>query len=221
MTAGRTAGDVVTADDVEQAVRLAVTTLWPAIGADWSARAGSLDWDCWETTEHLADDLFAYACQLGPQKPPLDARVPVAWQRMRPAGPANSIFVDREAGPAGLLIVLEACGALLTAIVATKPATIMAHHGYGASDPEGFAAMGVVETLVHTHDIAEGLGIRWEPPSDLCARALHRLFPDAPADAAPWPALLWVTGRTELPGRPRLDRWRWYGAAAGASAPSP
>jgi hypothetical protein len=55
------------------------------------------------------------------------------------------------------------------------------------SDPEGFAAMGVVETLVHTHDLAEGLGLAWTPPSDLCSRVLARLFPDAPKATGPWP----------------------------------
>ena len=37
--------------------------------------------------------------------------------------------------------------------------------------------MGVVETLVHTHDVAAGLGLTWTPPAGLCARALARLFP--------------------------------------------
>jgi hypothetical protein len=64
---------------------------------------------------------------------------------------------------------------------------------------------------VHTHDLAEGLGLAWHPPADLCARVLARLFPGAPRDEAPWPTLLWATGRAELPGRPRLTTWRWYG----------
>jgi hypothetical protein len=71
--------------------------------------------------------------------------------------------------------------------------------------------MGVVETLVHTGDLANGLGLTWEPPAALCARVLRRLFPDAPADTDPWRTLLWATGRAELPGRPRLTSWRWYG----------
>jgi hypothetical protein len=86
---------------------------------------------------------------------------------------------------------------------------------YGVSDPEGFGAMGVVETLVHTHDVAAGFGLPWQPPAGLCARALHRLFPDAPRDAEPWPALLWSTGRGELPGRTRPETWRWYGEPRG------
>jgi len=201
----------VTAVDVERAVRLAVAALRGAVGADWSARAGSLDWDCWETAEHLADDLFSYAAQIGPATPPVDGHVPFLWTRQKPGGPANVIFAERAAGPAGLLQVLEATGALLTAVVRTTSPEARAHHIFGAADPEGFAAMGVVETLVHTHDLAEGLGIAWEPPADLCDRVLARLFPDAPVDSDRWRTLLWATGRTDLPGHPRLTSWRWYG----------
>jgi hypothetical protein len=53
----------VTADDLDQAVQLAVTTLRDAPPAAWDGKAGSLEWDCWETVEHLSDDLFAYAVQ--------------------------------------------------------------------------------------------------------------------------------------------------------------
>ncbi|MEO3973997.1 hypothetical protein [Streptomyces sp. CAU 1734] len=212
----------VTASDVEYAVRLAVTALRAGEALDWSVAAGSLEWDCRETAEHLADDLFAYAAQLGPAEPPLDTLVPFAFARQRPGGPANAVFADREAGVPGLLQVIESAGALLTAIVRTKPATVRAHHGFGASDPEGFAAMGVLETLVHTHDIAEGLGLAWDPDPDLCDRVLHRLLPDAPAGTDRWTTLLWCTGRADLPGRPRLTEWRWYGEPRPAGAtPAP
>ncbi|MGW2562949.1 hypothetical protein ACWCXB_27600 [Streptomyces sp. NPDC001514] len=202
----------VTADDVQHAVRLALTTLRSRLGGDWDAKAGTLEWTCWETVEHLADDLFAYAAQIGPDTPPLDKEIPFHWYARREGGPANVTFADRAAGPAGLLMVLEACGAMLTAMVRTAPADVRAHHGFGVSDPEGFAAMGVVETLVHTHDIAEGLGVSWTPPAGLCDRVLARLFPDAPADTDRWATLLWATGRGELPDRGRLESWQWYGA---------
>ncbi|MFJ1755144.1 hypothetical protein [Kitasatospora sp. NPDC088134] len=201
----------VTADDVTRAVRAAITTLRAAEDADWGVNAGSLEWSCWETGEHLADDLFSYAAQLAPADPPQDTHVPFGWARKRPGGPANAVSADPAGGVAGLLQVLDACGALLAAIVRTAPPTVRAHHIFGVSDPEGFAAMGVVETLVHTHDLATGLGLPWSPPTDLCARALHRLFPDAPADTDPWTALLHSTGRADLPGRPRPTTWRWYG----------
>ena len=203
--------DAVTADDLDLAVRLAVAALGDAPADAWDAKAGTLEWDCWETVEHLADDLFSYAAQLGPGTPPMGGEVPFAWESRRPGGPRNAVHANREAGPAGLMQVLEACGALLAAMVRCTPADVRAHHTFGASDPEGFAAMGVVETLVHTHDLAEGLGLPWEPPAGLCARALGRLFPDAPRETDPWTTLLWSTGRADLPGRPRLTTWRWDG----------
>ncbi|MFK4543051.1 hypothetical protein RKD29_002647 [Streptomyces tendae] len=174
-------------------------------------KAGSLERDCWETVEHLGDDFFAHAVQPGPSVPPLDGEVPSVWERRRPGGPANAVHAERGAGPAGPLRVLEASGALLVAMVRTSASRTRAPHVFGASDPEGFAAMGVVEALVHTHDLARGLGLAWDPPADLCSRVLARLFPDAPSSTDPWPTLLWSTGRPELPGHPRLSSWRWDG----------
>ncbi|SFO67755.1 maleylpyruvate isomerase N-terminal domain-containing protein [Actinomadura madurae] len=202
----------VTADDLDLAVRLAVAALREAPADAWDAKAGSLEWTCWETVEHLGDDLFAYAAQLAPSTPPMDGEVPFVWESRRPGGPANAIHADRDAGPAGLLQVLEACGGMLSAMVRTVAPDVRAHHVFGAADGEGFAAMGILETVVHTYDLADGLGLLWEPPADLCARVLGRLFPEAPTDTEPWPTLLWATGRGELPGRPRLTSWRWYGS---------
>jgi hypothetical protein len=193
-------------------VRLAVSTLGEAPPAAWANKAGSLEWDCWETTEHLCDDLFAYAARMGPASPPLNDRVPFAADSRRPGGPGSTIYVDRAAGPPGLLLALEACGGLLVAMVRTASPQARAFHVYGVSDTEGFAAMGVTETLVHTHDITQGLGLAWNPPAGLCARVLARLFPDAPVTASPWLTLLWATGRGDLPGLSRLTDWRWYAA---------
>ncbi|MCX3060964.1 maleylpyruvate isomerase N-terminal domain-containing protein [Streptomyces beihaiensis] len=202
----------VTADDVARAVELAVAALRPAAGADWDVRAGKVEWTCRETAEHLADDLFFYAAHIGSLRPVTDGDLPFGWTARRPEGPKNTVTVETDAGPEGLFSVLEACGGLLAAVVRATPPTARAHHVFGVSDPEGFAAMGVVETLVHAYDIARGLGARFEPPAALCSRALRRLFPDAPTGTAPWPTLLWATGRGELDGRARPRQWRWYGA---------
>ncbi|MGW2107381.1 VOC family protein [Streptomyces sp. NPDC001948] len=202
----------VTADDVTTAVRLAIDTLRDSPVDKWHSPAGSLEWTCWETAEHLSDDLFSYAAQLGPQRPSVDAYVPYRWSTDREGGPANAVFADRSATTAGLLLTLEACGALLASMVRTTPPEVRSYHSYGVSDPEGFAAMGIVETLVHTHDIAASLGAGWTPPAGLCDRVLARLFPDAPKDADRWAVLLWATGRGELPGHPRVTSWKWRSA---------
>ncbi|MER5637536.1 DinB family protein [Kitasatospora sp. NPDC002227] len=202
----------VTPDDLDLAVRLTLTALRAAPPEAWEGQAGSLEWSCWETVEHLSDGFLGYAAQLGPKQPPQDGYVPFAWSQVRAGAPANAIRADRSAGPAGLLQVFEACGAILGAMVRTAPPTTLAFHSYGSSDPEGFTAMAVVEALAHTHDLAEGLGLPWDPPAGLCTRVLHRLFPDAPTGHAPWLTLRWATGRAELPGHPRRTEWQWHGA---------
>jgi hypothetical protein len=201
----------VTADDVTLSVRLAVETLTDA-PSSWDSAAGDLTWTCWETAEHVADDLFFYAVQIGRTQPRKPAAAPFVCESRRAGGPANSVWADPAAGPAGLLEVVDACGALLSSVVRTAPPEARAYHVSGLADAEGFAAMGVVEVLVHTQDIAAGLGVGWEPPADLCERALVRLFPDVTISGDPWRTLLWATGRAELPDRPHRTEWRWYGA---------
>ena len=201
----------VTADDIAIAVRLSVETLADAPD-DWEQPAGALTWTCWETTEHIADSLFYYAAQIGRTPPPEPGPAPFTWIAQREGGPGGSVFADRAAGPTGLLQVVDACGALLTSVVRTTAPTALAHHVFGLGDPRGFAAMGIVEVLVHTHDVTVGLGLPWHPPTALCARVLARLFPDVTGNGDAWATLLWATGRADLPDRPHRDEWRWHSA---------
>jgi hypothetical protein len=201
----------VTAADVRLAVQCALTALRGAVTANWQAKAGCTEWTCWETVEHVCDDLFAYAAQLGPSAPALIDPVPFACAERRPGGPACAITADPSAGPAGLLQVLAATGALLATMVAATPVSGPPPRPFGVADPGCFAAaVGVAETLLHTHDAAVGLGVSWAPPAGPCRRALARLFPGAPAAADPWTALLWATGRGELPGQPVVSEWHWH-----------
>ena len=201
----------VTAADVRLTVQCSLTALRGAVTANWQAKARPTEWTCWEAVEHVCDDLFAYAAQLGPSAPALSDPVPFACTQRRPEGPACAIAADPSAGPEGLLQVLEATGALLATMVAAAPATARAPAAFGVADPGGFAAaVGVAETLLHTGDAAVGLGIEWAPPDGPARRALARLFPDAPATADPWRALLWATGRAELPGHPAVTGWHWH-----------
>jgi uncharacterized protein (TIGR03083 family) len=191
----------VTADDLEAAVSTTVTTLRPATGRDWSVPAGALEWDCWHTAEHIGDCLLSYAGQLVAQPTTQFVRFVVN--------------ADKDASAAEVLEFAEAGGRILVATVRTCSPQVRAWHPTGMADPEGFAGMGCVETLVHGHDIAQGLGLALDPPRQVCSRVLARMFPHMMADLAhldPWTALLWATGRIALPGRPRVAHWRWHGA---------
>ncbi|WVK81880.1 hypothetical protein KZZ52_49270 [Dactylosporangium sp. AC04546] len=177
----------------------------------WGRPAGTLTWSCWETIEHMADDLFAYAGQVALADPPRETYLPIVWRTMRDDGPSSTIFVEATGGTLGLMRVLEACGTMLAGVVDSAPADRRGWHPYGISDPEGFAAMGVVEVLVHAWDVADTVGRAWKPPADLCQAVLDRLFPGVPSSDDPWQVLLWATGRAELPGHPARADWRWDG----------
>ena len=172
----------VTADDVDTAVDIVAEALSSRIGADWHVMAAPGDWTCWETVEHICDGLFFYATQLVPVRAGFEwAGYPFGYRERRPGGPEGTIYSDPDTGQAGLVRILNSCGGLLSSLVRTAAPELRAHHMWGRSDREGFAAMGIVETLAHYHDIAAALDTEWGPPADLCGRVLARLFPDAPA----------------------------------------
>lgn len=185
-------------DQVSEAVAGSVALLRPAAGRDWSVPAGSLEWSVRRTLEHIANALVKYAGRL------------VVRARDRRAG--FGLRVEDDTDNEGLLQTVEMTAALLVAAVRTAPPhAARAYHPYpfGSADRTGFAAMGVTEVLVHTHDAAEGLGLAYEPSADLCTAVLTRLFPHVRPGADPWQTLLWATGRTALPDRPRQTEWRW------------
>jgi hypothetical protein len=177
--------------DVDQAVAEMVRVLTPHESADWQRPAGTLDWSCWETAAHIAHDLLAYAGQVA-------ALADSAYLPF-------DLVVRDDASPHDLLRIAASAGRLLSTTLAASDASDRAWH-WGPTDPSGFAALGVNEILVHTYDITAGLGIDWHPPESLCSAVLARLFPHAPA-GDPFQVLLWSTGRTDLPGRPRLTSW--------------
>ncbi|MFG2542530.1 GNAT family N-acetyltransferase [Streptomyces sp. NPDC048594] len=185
-------------EQVEEAVASAVALLRTAADRDWeTARAGRLEWSCRYTAEHVAGDLIAYAGQLAGRA--TDAYVPF------------EITFDEGTDNAGVLHVIETTCALLAATLRTTPREVRAFHPYPyrSANREGFAAMGIAEVFLHTHDIAEGLGLAYEPPARLCADVLALLFPHVQPGTDPWRTLLWATGRGDLPGRAPVTEWRW------------
>jgi uncharacterized protein (TIGR03083 family) len=190
------------ADNLDRAVDSVVAALIPGTGRDWQAPAGSLDWSCRFTAEHVAHCQLAYAMQLA-------SRAPAHYVRF------FSHAIEDSTNPQ-VLELLEASGRLLSAVVRAAKPTDRGFHPYGMADAEGTAGMGCIELLVHGGDIAAGLGLPFEPPQDVCAWVLARLFPDRHAESAgldPWTTLQWATGRLSLPGLPDVGtKWRWYSA---------
>jgi hypothetical protein len=178
--------------------------LAPALAANWSVKAGDLDWDCRRTLDHIADSLAFYAIHLATR----------ATTRKMP--PRNGAPTRRPGEPSDvpeLFDMVEGMAAVLADVAKAAPVGTRAFHPAGMGDPEGFVAMGCEEILIHTDDIAAGLGVPFAPPPDLAARVVRRLFPWAPADVEPWLALRWACGRTALPDRERLGPDWWVHCA--------
>lgn len=106
--------------------------------------------------------------------------------------------------------MVAACARLLSGAIEHAEPEAVAWH-WGMSDLAGFAAMGVAETLVHTHDITQGLGVSWSPPESLSQLAVDRLLPNPPKGRAS-DVLLWATGRAGLEGQTRVREWVWRAA---------
>jgi uncharacterized protein (TIGR03083 family) len=192
-------GDVVarelTPDDLRRAAAACREALGPLAGADWAVPAGDLEWSCRKTVDHVADALIFYAGQLALRA---TARVPRARSG------------DATAPPADLLAMVEAAAAILAEVVRAAPPDARGFHPAGMADGAGFVAMGCTEVLVHTADVARGLGVAFTPPADLAAPVLRRIFPWMEPGAEPGATLLWAAGRAALGARERLaPDWYW------------
>ncbi|HVX42431.1 MAG TPA: maleylpyruvate isomerase N-terminal domain-containing protein [Mycobacteriales bacterium] len=123
---------------------------------------------------------------------------------------AFELGVKADAANAAILLSLSNAARVCAASLDAAPAAIRGFHPAGSPDPSGFAAMACDELLVHTHDVARGLGRDFQPDADRAGRILARLFPWHEAGADPWRTLLWANGRLDLPGRPNQKGWRWH-----------
>ncbi|XVV02268.1 maleylpyruvate isomerase family mycothiol-dependent enzyme [Actinosynnema sp. CA-248983] len=183
--------------DLARAGVVATALLDEVVDRDWTVGIPGMTWTVAQAVAHIGDSLLWYATDMaaGPRE------LTTAEVAVRPATP-----------PDDLVATLRAFGSVLVSVLTTTPPDARGWHPWGMADPAGFAAMGSVELLVHTHDAARGLGVPFEPPADLAARVLRRLFPESPVDTDPWQTLLWATGRQPLGELPRRGKWRWHSA---------
>lgn len=197
-------------NDVRILVRDLLDGIYELPPSSWDEMAGTLAWSRWETAEHLADDLLTYGARLAAPGYPHD--IPFATSQRRAGAPDELVHAGRDSGPEGLAAVIEAAANLFVAVAEAASPDINPAHVFGRTGAEGFAAMSVVELIVHGHDLFTGTGVDWAPADATCGRVLARLFPDVDVDVenVEFDTLLWATGRLELPGRERRTDWRWY-----------
>ena len=171
------------------ALDVSVAALLSRVNLDWSIPAGTLEWSCTRTAEHVIDCVFSYALQLA-------ARATEGFL------PFDELHALPEASPNALVVGLSAIGELYASLLRSAPNDAMASDGLMMLDPHDWAARGAYEVLLHTHDILEGLGASFEPPAQTCgwvasSPKLWMFDRDRAAKAGgdPWKGLLVGSGR--------------------------
>lgn len=183
--------------DLPAAASASTAALAPYTELDWQQlKAADLEWSCRQTALHMADCLYFYACQVVYGDPGRYL--------------CTELALDNSATPPRLLTAVTAHAEMLHRIAASADPGVRAFHTFGVSDPAGFAAMGVLELLVHTYDIVRGLNPAdpWRPSAALASMVIDRLFPDAPDGTAP-EVLLFCCGRAALGEYRRPEAWQW------------
>jgi hypothetical protein len=175
-------------DELVTVVDLAVTTLGEVTDRDWSVPAGTLEWSCWQTADHLVDCVFSYALQFA-------ARADDGWLEVQ------ELHAMPSATPTVLVQALGAVGEMLAAVLRAAPLGAVASDGVAPLGVADWAARAIYEVLVHAHDVLDGLGVRLEPPEETCAWVITCptlwLFDRdrAATTADPWVAMLLGAGR--------------------------
>ena len=105
---------------------------------------------------------------------------------------------------------MRATGGLLASVGRTTPAGVLSWHPYGMAGPADFCAMGAVEALVHTYDVALGLKVSSAAPEQLPAPVLQHLFAPPPRRHSSWTALLLAAGRIPDDDGHISTSWRWH-----------
>jgi len=183
--------------NLRQAARASTSFLTSAMELDWDRPIPEMTWSVREVVAHISDVLLWYSTDLSAGTGELSTM---------------DLKVRATEPPERLIATLTAFSNTLAYVVDGVPPGQRGFHPDGMADSTGFAAMGCDELLVHTRDAATGLGLDFEPPEVLSGLIVRRLFPWAPKDAEPWPALLWANGRRDLPGAQRQVDWHRHAA---------
>lgn len=170
---------------------LVLETLDQRVALDWSVPAGSLEWSCWQTVDHMIDCVFSYAFQL-------------ASRAQSGFLPFHELHAMAEAKPSELVKGLRGIAGLFSGLLGSVPGEAEASDGVFMLDVDDWAVRAAYEMLLHTHDVVVGLGTRFDPPSSMCAWViaspklwmLDRTI--ASKFTNPWEALLAGAGRTPV-----------------------
>jgi hypothetical protein len=167
-------------DSVEAAAACVVAALRPGVDADWSVRAGDLEWSVDRTIAHMTAAPAKYALYLSSRSTRFIA---------------VKVWPVEDATRQERLEAIEGCSAALAGVAAAAPASAFGFHVTGMRNAEQFLALACYELLVHAYDVTCGLGLPYEPPRELCRIVLEHCFPGQDEQRSVWPHLIWLSGR--------------------------
>lgn len=174
-----------------------VASAWTqGIDADWSAKAGTLDWSCTTTADHAYDATLAIGFFLASRR---TDRYP-DWGDPMTVGP--------NPRPDQLIEAIAVAGRLVAAISTATPTDVVAiiHRNPPATaPPSDFPARAALEAILHGHDVAQGLGVAFDPPRDVCERLRDHTrdwrhwssghWPPLQFSGDPWDDIVTASGR--------------------------
>lgn len=167
---------------------MVVAALRAGVDADWSVRAGDLDWSVDGTIAHMTGAPAKYALYLASRS--------TRYIAVR-AWPVEDATRQER------LEAIEGCAAALAGVAATAPRDAFGYHVSGMQTAEQFLAMACEELIVHTYDVTRGLGLPYEPPEELCRLVIEHCYPGQGEQRPVWPFLVWLSGRRH----PAATRW--------------
>jgi DinB family protein len=174
-------------DEFTQVLGTATARLDEVTDADWSQPAGTLEWSCWQTVDHVIDCVFSYALQLAARSP-------------SDLLPFHELHALATATPRDLVQGLDAVGKIFAAVVRSVPADATAADGVLQLGPSDWCARAAYEISLHTYDVLSGLGHDFAVPHDtsaaiLASPSLWMLDRELASSANPWTALVLGSGR--------------------------
>jgi hypothetical protein len=149
-------------DDLRRLSEQVASTWTDAVACDWDRPAGTLDWSCRATADHLVDCVYGAAFLLASRR---TDGYPEVGRDMTLGPSATPERLVESLGIATHLLV----GAVTEAdpdehaILFRRPEPVV-------GTPVDFPARGAMEVALHAHDVALGLGVPFEPPVDVARR---------------------------------------------------
>jgi hypothetical protein len=170
----------ITTAHLHETARLVTEALSPHIDADWSVRAGTLEWSVDRTVEHMVGACAKYTLYLAS-----GSKRYIALSCSTSSGATRAEQLHS--------IVPVAHG--LACVAEWAPNGWTGFHSTGMMTAQDFLCLACEEFLLHTHDCVEGLGGRFVPPEGLAAAVLRSSYPGADHEAGAWRTLLKQSGR--------------------------